>query len=145
MTINYTASEIHSLIERFDSGKLPKSEWTHHAHMVMAIYCGLKDKNPEESLRELIIKHNESVGTPNTDTEGYHETITVFWTRTAQLFIEQNGSTDLVLLCNSFIQQPEFDSSYPLRYYTSELLFSLKARKNFVPPDKLDQSNSTQQ
>ncbi|MGB0175731.1 MAG: hypothetical protein ACPF9D_01105, partial [Owenweeksia sp.] len=68
---------------------LPKPEWTHEAHLVVAIwYSSLYPFEEALSLvRQNITAHNESVGTPNTDTEGYHETITRFWLMVARHFL----------------------------------------------------------
>lgn len=134
---SYTKAEIESLIERFESRKLPKVEWTHNAHLVVAIwYCS---KHPFakalELTRQYITVHNESVGTPNTDTEGYHETITKFWLIVANHFIQTSEPASITELCNNFIQSEKASSSYPLNFYSKEKLFSVEGRHNWVEPD----------
>ena len=134
---NYSEVEIDSLINRFENKKLPKVEWTHEAHLVVAIwYC---QKHPfEEALkitRENITNHNTAVGTPNTDTEGYHETITKFWLLVAHDFLKSQKSHSISELCNNFINSDRAQSKFPLNYYSEELLFSVNARHFWVDPD----------
>jgi hypothetical protein len=138
----YTENEIISLIDRFEKQQLPKAEWTHEAHLVVAIWY-LKKYDWGESIgivRENIIQHNEFVGTPNTDTEGYLETITRFWLWTAQQFLKSVEERTIEELCNAFILSPYAVNKYPLEYYSRELLFSVHARKNWIEPD-LNQLN----
>lgn len=146
---HYTETEIHDLIQRFEVQKLPKKEWTHEAHLVVAIwYC---NKHPfEEALplvRDYITRHNTSVGTPNTDTEGYHESITRFWLHVADGFLKKNTFSTIGEACNAFIKAPLAQSNYPLTYYSPAVLFSTEARHNWVTPDlkKLDSLASKEQ
>lgn len=133
----YSQREIESLIERFEAEKLPKAEWTHEAHLVVAIwYCSKFDFNEALPLvRENITKHNTSLGTPNTDYEGYHETITKFWLLIVNDFIRLQKSGTVSRLCNDFIQSPYGKSSYPLEFYSTERLFSVEARQHWLEPD----------
>lgn len=134
---NYTNSEIRSLIERFEARKLPKTEWTHEAHLVVAIWCcsnhGFDAALPLVRMR--ITAHNESVGTPNTDTEGYHETITRFWLWIASKFLEGREVESMETSCNAFINSSLSSSNHPLAYYSREHLFSVQARHAWVEPD----------
>src|SRR5690606_32013464 len=86
-------------------------------------------------VRENITKHNESVGTINSDTDGYHESITRFWLVVASDFLKTQPSQSISELCNNFIQSDCGQSKYPLTYYSEGLLFSVEARHNWVEPD----------
>ena len=134
---HYTEEEIEALIERFEAGELPKAEWTHAAHLVVAICYSLKHEREQAMnlVREFIIRHNESVGTLNTDSSGYHETITGFWMWLAASFLERNKNLNRAEACNVFIRSEYGGSRYPLNYYSEELLFSVRARKEWVLPD----------
>lgn len=134
---SYTHSEIESLIERFESLRFPKVEWTHEAHLVVAIwYCS---KFPFEEamplVRKYITRHNEAVCTPNSDTEGYHETITMFWLLVANKFLRDKPSRSVEENCNAFIQSDLGKSNYPLEFYSEKKLFSIEARKTWIEPD----------
>lgn len=134
---NYTEKEINFLIERFEAEKLPKAEWTHEAHLVVAVwYCS--KHSLEKALpivRRNITNHNTSVGTPNTDTEGYHETITKFWLIIASEFLKTQSESSIDVSCNSFINSVYAQSNFPLNFYSEQLLFSVKARHHWVEPD----------
>lgn len=138
--ITYSEAEIDSLLRRFESRKLPRTEWTHEAHLVVAIcYCvKYPFQKALELARQNITAHNESVGTPNTDTEGYHETITRLWLVLALSFIKQSATPSVTEICNNFIKSGMGKSSYPLIFYTKERLFSVEARHNWVEPDLVE-------
>jgi hypothetical protein len=73
-------SETDRLVESFRSCTLPKDEWTHHAHLRVGLWH-LVRYSPSESLyrlRQNIMKYNIACGIENTDSQGYHETITQF-------------------------------------------------------------------
>jgi hypothetical protein len=57
---------------------LPKSRWTHAAHFAAAIWVLMcrPDLEAPIALPPAIRAYNESTGVANTDTGGYHETIT---------------------------------------------------------------------
>lgn len=134
---HYSASEIDLFISRFESKTLPKPEWTHEAHLVVAIWY--LSKYPFEKAAELvrtnIWNHNASVGTPNSDSEGYHETITLFWLRIAHLFMEDHSEHTLAEMCNAFIDSDLGKSAYPFEFYSCNLLFSTEARKAWIDPN----------
>lgn len=134
---NYTKAEIESLITRFEARVLPKAEWTHQAHLAVAIWYVSKYSFAEalSLIRNNITAHNTSVGTPNTDTEGYHETITRFWTVAAANYLSGQNIDDITRLCNNFINSDFASSSYPLQFYSDKRLFSVEARRKWLEPD----------
>lgn len=134
---NYTEKEVHDLIRRFEARELPKSEWTHEAHLVVAVwYCShypMEEALPQ--VRENITRHNETVGTPNTDDEGYHETITRFWLMVGYDFLHHHHFDLISEGCNALINSERGSRNYPLQYYSESLLFSVPARYEWTPPD----------
>ena len=63
----------------FDAGAIPKPEWTHRAHLAAAGLCAWRDPaGALDTMRDGILRLNEAHHTANTDTSGYHETLTVF-------------------------------------------------------------------
>ena len=72
----------------------------------------------------------------NSDSEGYHETITRVFLHGVRLFLaEADVSEPLHELVNELLLSPMGRREWPLRFYSPELLFSVEARRNFVPPD----------
>jgi len=72
----------------------------------------------------------------NSDSEGYHETITRLFLHGVRLFLaEANPQEPLHKLVNELLLSPMGRRDWPLRFYSSERLFSVEARRAFVPPD----------
>lgn len=122
--------EINNLVNSFIAKTLPLSSWTHEAHLTVAIWFLSKYKIEEAVclLRSGIITYNQAVGTENSATKGYHETLTLFWVHIITGFLDQNKHRTLLEICNHFLVSEEATREYPLRFYSRELLFSTKAR-----------------
>ena len=117
---------------------LPRPEWTHEAHLAATMYLLLKrpDLDLDAQLPDIIRTYNESVGGVNSDTEGYHETITRVFLRGARLFLaEADTSEPLHQVANELLLSPMGRRDWPLRFYSPERLFSVEARRDFVVPD----------
>ena len=134
----YTSADIEKLIRSFDNSTIPKNLWTHEAHLAMAIWYSQKYTEEEalDTVRKKIKALNEFHGTPNSDSEGYHETLTIFWLENARQFIKDKASLSLDKICNSFILSEKGHRLYPLEFFSKEVLFSLEARKKWVDFDK---------
>jgi hypothetical protein len=120
------------------SRTLPREEWTHEAHLAATTYLLLRrpDIDLDSELPGLIRRYNESVGGVNSDSEGYHETITRVFLHGVRLFL---GEADLTEpsheLVNELLLSPMGRRDWPLRFYSRERLFSVEARRTFVVPD----------
>lgn len=131
-----TDEEINLLIKAFEERTLPKAEWTHAAHLTVGLYyCS---RHPFGAAKNLmsdgIYWLNDAHGTPNTDTSGYHETLTVFWLKIVPEFLEKSDGKSLFETANDLIAALD-DTKLPFRFYSRELLFSADARARFVEPD----------
>ena len=132
-------AEIEHLGERFLARALPKEEWTHEAHLATTTWLILKrpDIDVDEELPELIRCYNESVGGVNSDTEGYHDTITRVFLRGVRMFLGGADSSEPVHeLVNELLLSPVGGRDWPLRFYSRDRLFSVEARRAFVEPDR---------
>jgi len=137
MTIYKTDNDIYTLVKAFEERTLLKSEWTHAAHLTVGLYyCFRHPFGVAKNLvRDGIYWLNDSHGTLNTDSSGYHETLTLFWLKTIWHFLEENKTEkSLVVLANKLITVCS-DAKLPLEFYSHELLFSRAARHNYVEPD----------
>jgi hypothetical protein len=132
-----TTGEILRLVRRFEDCTLPRAEWTHAAHLTVALWHLLQLDWPEAvaRVRRGIKRYNAAHGVRVTPTGGYHETLTLFWLRTVRRFLEaeRNEARALVHLANDLIASA--DKGLPLAHYTRERLFSPEARANWVEPD----------
>jgi hypothetical protein len=87
------------------------------------------------TLRERIRRYNESLGNQNTDTDGYHETVTRFYVILIDRFVAAADLTrDLDALADDLIARLGF-RGLPLDYYSADRLFSVEARCAWLPPD----------
>ena len=129
-------------IERIGEGllarTLPRADWTHEAHLAATTYLLLRrpDLDLDTALPGIIRDYNASVGGVNSDTEGYHETITRTFLRGVRLFLaEADRSEPLHELVYQLLLSPMGRRDWPLRYYSPERLFSVEARRDWVRPD----------
>jgi hypothetical protein len=115
---------------------LPKRAWTHAAHFAAAVVLTCRpDLDAAAALRPAIRAYNESTGVENTDTGGYHETITLASIRAARAFIVAHGSSRPFETCNALLASPLGRSDWLLDYWSRERLFSTDARKTWIDPD----------
>jgi hypothetical protein len=117
---------------------LPRSEWTHEAHLASTTYLLLRhpEIDLDAELPGLIRRYNESVGGVNSDSEGYHETITRVFLQGVRLFLaEAELREPLHELVNELLLSPMGRREWPLRFYSPQHLFSVEARRHFVEPD----------
>jgi hypothetical protein len=90
----------------------------------------------ERDLPRMIRRFNESVGGVNSDTQGYHETITQVYIRAVRDFLARtDADLPLVEKVNSLLRAPEGRRDLPLRLYSPQRLFSREARLGCVEPD----------
>ena len=131
-------AEIEHIGEGLLARTLPRPEWTHEAHLAATTYlltCR-PDVDVDQELPGIIRGYNESVGGMNSDSEGYHETITRVFLHGARLFLTEAGSrASLHQLVNALLLTPMGRRDWPLRFYSRERLFSVEARRGFAPPD----------
>lgn len=133
----YGPEQLDSLVQRFLNLTLPKPEWTHAAHVIVALWHVRQFGEPEsiDLLRQRISTYNESVGVKNTPTGGYHETVTAFWTRITWLLATNapTGEGFDILVRRSL--STACDKNLPFRFYSKNRLNSAEARQRFIPPD----------
>ncbi len=137
-----TAFDTDAAIERIAAGvgdrTLPKPEWTHAAHFAAALWLlrHAPQPAPEAAMPPLIRAYNEATGVPNTDTDGYHETITLASIAAARaLLAGQPAETPLHVVLARLMAGPLGRSDWPLVYWSKARLFSAEARRAWIEPD----------
>lgn len=121
-----------AIFDDFVNGKLSKGEWTHEAHLITA-HQALQTRTAVETLtflRDAIKTHNCGISIQNTDSMGYHETLTRYYVTAVSEAIS-SGSTSLELI----LAEPTCGRTAALDYWTRTLLFSAEARLGWVGPD----------
>jgi hypothetical protein len=132
-----TSEEVLRLVCEFEACTLPRAEWTHHAHLVVALWYLVRHEEAAATrlIRDGIRRYNKASGVEQTKTGGYHETITLFYISVIRKFLSAaNPDCTLVMLANSLINVCG-DKNLPLEYYSRERLMSWEARTKWLEPD----------
>ena len=117
---------------------LPRQEWTHEAHLAATTYLVLKhpEIDLDIELKGIISRYNESAGTPNSDSEGYHDTITRAYLCGIRLFLDEaDVSRPIHDLVNELLMTPMGRRDWPLRFWSKNRLMSIEARRAWIEPD----------
>ncbi|WP_182957290.1 hypothetical protein [Gluconacetobacter tumulisoli] len=119
---------------------LPKAAWTHAAHFAATLWLlrTRPDMDLPREMPDLIRVYNLAVGGTNTDTSGYHETITQASIRAARAILAEDPSRPLFATCNTLMASPFGRSDWLLTYWTRPVLFSVAARRGWCAPDIRD-------
>jgi hypothetical protein len=127
-----------NLVASFCAATLPHGEWTHLAHLRVGAWHVHRHGADEalRLLRERIRRLNERHGTPNTATQGYHETVTVAYVRLIAEFLGTFAeSVPLESRVAALVQGPLAHKEILLRFWSREVLMSPRARAEWVQPD----------
>jgi len=137
-----TETEIEIEIERIGLGvldrTLPKAEWTHAAHFACVLWLLRRRPEPpaEAAMPPMIRAYNEATGVRNTDTEGYHETITLASIAAARAVLGSRPPREpLHEVAAWLLAGPLGRSDWPLAYWSKARLFSTEARRGWLDPD----------
>lgn len=115
---------------------LPKADWTHTAHFAAALWLIARHgAEAEHAMPPLIRAYNAATGVANTDTSGYHETITLVSLRAARSVMAAHAGAPLAIVLQALMASEYGSSGWPLAYWTRAVLFSVEARRNWVAPD----------
>ena len=129
--------EIATIANGLVNRTLPKAAWTHAAHFAAALWM-LSHRSLDAVIDELpglIRAYNEATGVANTNSSGYHETITRASIRVARNFLLNNPDRPLFATCNALMASPLGKSDWLLAHWSRECLFSAEARHMWIEPD----------
>lgn len=139
MTIELsTESAIARLAASALDATLPRGEWTHAAHFALALHV-LRHR-PElatpEAFRAIILRLNAAHGTANTDSSGYHHTITIAsLDAAARVLADHAPDEPLHCVLAALVAGPLGRPDWIFAHWSHETLFSVAARRDWVPPD----------
>ena len=133
-----SATSLAALFDAFESQQLPKAQWTHEAHVLVALFCVLHSPDPLTRMRVGIKRLNAAHGVANTATSGYHETVTRFYVWLLKRYVAEEQRTlgpdaPIWALARGALLRASRDA--PLSYYSKERIYSEAARFAFVAPD----------
>jgi hypothetical protein len=118
--------------------RLAKAEWTHGAHVGACAYYAF-DHDAEATFAILgpaIKAFNLSVGGANTATSGYHETLTRFWTLAIAGHVARVRAASRWEAVRAALDRFGDDRGLPQRAYSFDVVRDLRARAEWVPPDR---------
>jgi hypothetical protein len=130
------AAEVERVVAGFMDSTLPHAEWTHRAHLTVALWYATHHEAAEalDRVRDGILRLNAAHGVPTTPTRGYHETITRFYMHVVGRFVEHEGREgDWAERVNRLLTRYGH-RDLPLRYSEARLK-SAEARAGWVEPD----------
>ena len=126
--------QIDDLWAAFTSATLPKSAWTHQAHIAIAGILVRRDPVTALSQARAGILHlNKCHGTVNSAMSGYHETLTVFWIRIVTSFCAERSRLTRLAVVNAMMAQLPRDLFR--KYYSFDVVQSRDARRRWIEPD----------
>lgn len=133
-----STEELDDLVSRFHARTLPKSEWTHQAHLAVGTWH-VHRLGPDEALLRLrsgIRQLNDAHGTPNTDSSGYHETITRAYVILLADFMTARDGETAAACAQALLASPLARRDALLTFYSKERLMSVAARREWVEADR---------
>lgn len=133
-------TEIERLTARFVDRTLPKPEWTHRAHFAVALALLRSEAmHARADMPNLIRAYNTATGVKNSDTEGYHETITLASLRAANSFLDAaTPGTSLTEVLDRLMSSRYGRSDWLFEHWSRDRLFSVEARLHWCEPDLAD-------
>jgi len=129
---------LEDFLARWKAGTLPKPSWTHGAHVAVAAYLAF-DHAPEEALdltRAGIVHYNNCVGTPNTEDNGYHETLTRFWSSEIGNVVRRGGFASRLEAVRQVVRLFGADRDRHRLFYSFDVVADRRARREWVAPDR---------
>jgi hypothetical protein len=132
-----TALALDDLVRRFDACELPRTQWTHAAHLSVGLWhvCRYGREPALVRLRIGIRRLNESNGVVNSATSGYHETITSAYVQLLASFAERHADLPVGERLEQLLAGELADRGALLKFYSRARLESAEARVGWVEPD----------
>jgi adenylate kinase family enzyme len=123
---------------QFEACAVPAKAWTHAAHLVVGLWHVTRYGREEAlvRLRAGIRRLNESHGGVNSETRGYHETITAAYvTLLAQFLAGRRADETLDACVTRLLEGPLAARDALMAFYSRDRLMSTEARAAWVEPD----------
>jgi flavin reductase (DIM6/NTAB) family NADH-FMN oxidoreductase RutF len=125
-------------VRDFAAGTLPKSAWTHSAHVGVSAWYAF-DRDADDlfaTMKQGILFFNTCVGTVNGPDGGYHETLTRFWSQTIDALVREGAFASRFEAAQAAVQRYGEDRDFHRLYYSFDVVRDRRARREWVAPDK---------
>jgi hypothetical protein len=134
-TTNFTSdAEVTALVEAFERAGIAASEFTHGAHIAVALsyLADLSLADAKARMREKLLHF-----TAHHQVDLYHETLTTFWMRLLD-HLAKNHYAGVPLWRRINLIVARWGTAAPVEaHYSRELIKSKAAREGWIPPDRL--------
>lgn len=128
--------EIIELVQAFEDCTLARSEWTHAAHLTIALWYLIHSPfTATEKIRCGIQRYNHAHSIELTLNDGYHETITLFWVHLIRIYLSHININDSLLKLTNQLIDHYADPSVLFEYYSYDRLFSALAHSTWLEPN----------
>ena len=115
----------------------PAADWHHAEHCIATLYL-VRERTDfllATALPGIIQLFNRAHGGENTETAGYHHTMTLFYLSEIQNFTANNNSLALGEACEALLSSDIGEKDHVFRYWSRDNIMSPAARLCFVAPD----------
>lgn len=128
---------LRALVQAFETGTLPKAEWTHAAHVAMGSHYVflLGEADALVTMRARVQAYNDAVGTVNSATSGYHETLTRFWIAVLARLLQEHPMTSELECVQHAVTLYGGRRDLHGAYYNVDVVKSTDARREWVAPE----------
>jgi hypothetical protein len=128
-------TEVAALVSAFENATIPASEFTHAAHIAVAL--SYLDAFPPEQALERMREKIRAFAAHHGVSNLYHETLTTFWMRLLE-HVAGTSDVELSLWQRINLIVEDWTKRRPVdAHYSRELITSQTARDKWVPPDRL--------
>lgn len=127
-------AEVAALVEAFETAAIPPSQFTHAAHIAVALnYLDkLTLSGAKTHMREMLLRF-----TAHHHVDVYHETLTIFWMRLLD-HLARSHYVNVPLWRRINLIVARWGTAAPVEaHYSRELIKSKAARQEWIPPDRL--------
>ncbi len=131
------AAALDEFVAEWRAGRLPKAAWTHAAHVAACAYfaVGQEREATFAVMKRGILYFNVAVGTANTRSSGYHETLTRLWAAVIVDHVAAAGCATRFEAACSAVERFGEDRALHRRYYSFDVARDERARAEWVAPD----------
>jgi hypothetical protein len=128
-------AQVVALVRAFEDATIPASEFTHAAHIAVAL--SYLDAFPPEQALERMREKIRAFATHHGVSNLYHETLTTFWMRLLE-HVTATSDIELPLWQRINLIVEDWTKRRPVEaHYSTELIKSQAARDKWIPPDRL--------
>jgi hypothetical protein len=131
---------LEAFVAAWRAGTLPKAKWTHAAHVAVCAYHAWPDVALDVlvgQMRTGIRSYNDAVGTANTETSGYHETLTRFWCERVRKRLADTAAGSRLEAVRAVVAALGDQRSLHAAYYDFDVVGSRAARSMWIPPRRM--------